>query len=323
MKIIITGGAGFIGSHLARVLSKKRHIVKIIDNLSTGKIKNIQDLMQLRLAQFIKADIRNHNMLIKEFKNFDAVFHQAAFVSVPKSEAKPEICFDINVNGTKNVLEAARQNSIKKVIFASSCAVYGGIKPGTKAKEACRIKPSFLYAKSKLEGEKLCRLYAEKYGIDIIILRYFNVYGPGQASGRGYGSVVPAFIYALTNGQPPIIYGRGEQMRNFIYVDDVVRANVLALQAMSPAKAKYAGEIFNIGARMASINLLLKTLIKICKCKSAAVKHLPTRPGDISYIDADIAKARETLDFKPSVSLAQGLKICYFKAKLVDWNSLK
>jgi len=304
MKIIITGGAGFIGSHLAKKLVDKGHQTKIIDNLSTGSLKNLNPIKNK--ITFVKADIRKKNQLIKEFNGFDAVLHQAAFVSVPQSVKQPKLCAEINIIGTKNVLKSAINCGVKRVIFASSCSVYGGIRSGSKADENKRPNPQSPYAESKLKGEHLCQQFAKKNGLTTIILRYFNIYGHGQKLSAGYASVVPTFINRLQSNQLPVIYGTGNQTRDFVYVNDVVRANLLALQADD----NLAGEIFNIAGHVISINQLLsiiKNQLNI-KNKTLKIKHYPKRPGDIFYIASDNRKSKKLLKYQSKFTLAQGLK---------------
>jgi len=313
MKIIITGGAGFIGSHLARELVKQGHTVKIIDNLSTGTVDNVKAVVtwsacltrSRSMLTFVKGDIRCPRFLKQAFAGFDIVFHQAAFVSVPKSVSRPKMCNDINVTGTLNVLEAAKANNVKKVIFASSCAIYGDTSPYTKTRETHKPAPASPYALSKLIGEYYCSMYYQLYGLPTIILRYFNVYGPNQKINSNYAAVIPSLISRLRSNQKPIIYGAGKQSRDFIYIDDVVCANLIALR--SPKKI--SGQIFNIGTgKPISINQLLATIKKLTGQNQIQPIYKPAKPEDIAKSCADISKARAMLKYQPKIDLKTGLQ---------------
>jgi nucleoside-diphosphate-sugar epimerase len=324
MKIIITGGAGFIGSHLAFELVKQGHSVKIIDNLSTGTLGNIKALATFKdiatwsacltrsrsmphpKPTFIKGDIRNLSLLKREFKGFDYVFHQAAFVSVPKSVSMPKMCNDINVAGTLNVLKAARENSVKKVIFASSCAIYGDTSPYTKTKETHKPAPASPYALSKLIGEYYCSMYYQLYGLPTIILRYFNVYGTGQSLSSGYANVIPSFVNRIKADKQPIIYGNGTQVRDFVHVDDVARANILAMNATK----QVSGQSFNIGAEPANVKRLFNITKKLFGKEGLMPIYKPNRPGDVGYIRADLSKASAMLKYQPKIDLQTGLQKC-------------
>ena len=299
-KVVITGGAGFIGSHLAEELAENNEVI-VIDNLSTGKIENIKHLMDNEKIIFKKGDIRDLDFLKKEFEGADYIFHQAAIVSVPFSTKNPFLTNEVNVSGTLNVLMAAKENSVKKVVYASSCAVYGN-NPNLPLKEEMLPTPLSPYAASKLASEAYCNVFAYVYGLPTASLRYFNVYGPRQDAASPYAAVIPKFIERVRNGKPPIIYGDGKQTRDFIYVKDVVKANILA------AESKATG-VFNIASGKAiSIEELAYKIIEIAgKNKNIKPLYEKPRPGDIKHSVADIFKAREKLGFQPNYSLEKGL----------------
>ncbi len=308
-KVIVTGGAGFIGSNLARKLSEDCNKVIVIDNLSTGNYHNIQDLEKSGKIEFIKETITDLNFLQQIFKDIDYVFHQAAIPSVPRSIKYPMKSNNVNINGTLNVLIAAKDNMVKKVVYASSSSAYGDTPTLTK-KEDMIPYPLSPYAVSKLAGEYYCQVFTNMYGLPTVSLRYFNVYGPRQDPSSDYAAVVPKFISRVLNGKPPVIYGDGEQIRDFIFVDDVVHANILA------AESKATG-IFNIaGGKRISINDLAKSIIKINGKHLDPVYDDP-QPGDIKCSHADISLAKEKLKYEPKVDLTRGLEetVKWFKGE--------
>ena len=299
-KVIITGGAGFIGSNLAENLSKNYKEVIIIDNLYTGKIENIKDIIENKNVKFIKGSISDINLLKNTFKKTDYIFHLAAIASVSKSIKDPIQTIDVNVNGTLNVLLAAKQNNVKKVIFSSSCAVYGN--PNYfPIDEAAETKPLSPYAASKLIGEYYCDFFSKKFNLSTISLRYFNIYGPKQDPENEYAAVIPKFICRVINNKSPIINGNGEQTRDFTYVNDVIKANILA------AKSKSNG-FYNIGyGKKLSVNSLAELILKIFN-KKIQVKHNKPLIGEIQNSQANIKKAEDTIKYKPKYSLEEGLK---------------
>ncbi len=313
-KYLVTGGAGFIGSHLVKELVKKGHQVKIIDNLSTGKIKNLEEISSK--VKFVKGDIRNSKMLEKEFRGADFVLHQAARSSVPESMKSPQIYHQININGTFNVLEAAAKNKVKKVVFASSSAVYG--EPARfPIKEKFLPSPLSPYALTKLAGEDYGRIFAKYWHLPTIALRYFNVFGPGQRVGDEYAVVIPKFIDCFLNNQPPPVFGTGKQSRDYIYVDNIVSANLLG------ATSEVDFGIYNVGSgEDLTILEMIKLLNKISG-KNLQPKFLPERAGDIFRSQADISKIKKDLGFKIKVDFATGLKRTYEWAKGEIDNYLK
>ncbi len=307
-RIMVTGGAGFIGSHIAEELYKDNEVI-IIDNLSTGKLKNIEPFLSGKKVQFINGGITDLPLLQSAFQGVDYIFHEAAVTSVPRSINDPVITNDVNITGTLNVLIAARDNKVKKVVYASSSAVYGN-NPNMPLKEEYAPDPLSPYAVSKLTGEYFCKIFPEIYGLSAISLRYFNVYGPRQDPGSQYAAVIPIFMKKILAGESPVIYGDGEQTRDFVFVKDIVKANILA--ALSEA----AGQV-NIGAgETTSVNKLAGNIIELTGDQAAGVKpvYAGPRPGDPRQSHADISIAK-MLGYDPYYSLEEGLKITcqYFK----------
>ena len=299
-RVIITGGVGFIGSHLAEELAENNEVV-VIDNLSTGKLENIKHLIDNEKIIFKKGDIRDLDFLKKEFDGVDYIFHQAAIVSVPFSIEDPVLTNEVNVNGTLNVLIAAKECGVKKVIYASSCAVYGD-NPKLPLKEDILPMPLSPYAVTKLAGEYYCQVFTEIYGLPTVSLRYFNVYGPRQDANSDYAAVIPKFIKRVLEDKPPIIYGDGNQTRDFIFVKDVVKANIMAAESNATG-------FFNIASgKQISINELANIILEIMG-KDFEPIHQKPRPGDIKHSVADISKANSKLRYQPKYSLMEGLRI--------------
>jgi UDP-glucose 4-epimerase len=299
-KVVVTGGAGFIGSHLGEELARRDYHVTILDDLSTGKIKNIEPFLRKESVEFIQGSIANLPLLQKLFRGVEYVFHEAAIPSVPRSIENPLISHEVNITGTLNVLLAARDNGIKKVIYASSSSVYGDT-PILPKEEDMPPNPQSPYAVTKLAGEYYCQVFQGVYGLPTIYLRYFNVYGPRQDPDSQYAAVIPRFITRASQGESPIIFGDGEQTRDFTFVKDVVEANILA------AKSNGTGT-FNIGkGEKTSINQLAELTIKLVGNNVEPIHEEP-RPGDIMHSLADISKAREELGYNPRYDLEQALK---------------
>jgi len=253
-KVVITGGAGFIGSHLADELARRGYKVTIIDDLSTGKIENMASLLGTGSVEFIRGSVTDLPLLQELFQGVDYVFHQAAVASVPQSIETPLVSNDVNVSGTLKVLLAARDNGVRKVIYASSSSIYGD-DTALPQKEDSLPGPQSPYAVSKLAGEYYCRVFQEVYGLPTVCLRYFNVYGPRCEPDSQYAAVIPRFISRVSRGEPPIIYGDGEQTRDFVFVNDIVEANILA------AQTDVSG-IFNVGnGESITINQLAELVI--------------------------------------------------------------
>jgi len=298
-KVVVTGGAGFIGSHLAEELLKCDYHVTIIDDLSTGKKQNIESLLGDRNIEFIEGSVTDLPLIQKVFSGASYVFHLAALPGISLSITDPQAVHEVNATGTLNVLISARDNSLKKVIYSSSAAVYGN-SPAQPKQEGMPPDPQSPYAVAKLASEYYCLVFHQVYALPAVCLRYFNVYGPKQDPGSQYTAVIPQFIKEVTEGNTPIIFGDGEQTRDFVFVKDVVASNILAI------KSEVSG-IFNIATGESnSINHLASLIIKILGRSVTPVYEAP-RPGDIKYSSADISRAR-ALGYKPKYSLEEGLR---------------
>ena len=300
-EILVTGGAGFIGSHIVDRLLDEGFKVRVLDNLSTGEKKNLAKHKNKKSFQFIEGNIRNFDLVKKTVKGVDAVIHEAALVSVTRSVENPLLSNEINVTGTVNLLKACVDAHVKRFVYASSCALYGDSET-LPNHENLAPKPLSPYAVDKLAAEKYAKVFHNVYGLETVSLRYFNVYGPRQKYGP-YSGVISIFINRLLENKPPIIYGDGKQTRDFINVKDVVEANMLAL-----SKRKAVGEVFNISTGEATtINKLTETIQKIMGKTSLKPLHAEPRPGDIKHSYGDISKARRNLEYEPKVQLENGL----------------
>ena len=298
-KVIVTGGAGFIGSHLAGELLKRGYQVIILDDLSTGKRGNIEPILIQSNIQFIEGSVTDLPLLNKLFQNVSYVFHLAAIPSVPRSVEDPLISHDVNITGTLNVLLAAEHNKVKKVIYASSSAVYGDT-PTLPKREGMPPNPQSPYAVTKLAGEYYCQVFFEVFGLPIICLRYFNVYGPRQDPSSQYAAVIPRFIDRLFRGESPIIFGDGEQTRDFTFVKDAAEANILATESDATG-------VFNVGTgRRVSINKLARLITRLMD-KDRKPIHQKARPGDVKHSLADISKAKQ-FGYNPKYNLEEGLR---------------
>ncbi len=297
--IVVTGGAGFIGSNLVKFLVDDNHVI-VIDDLSTGYIHNIQNLISSKKITYINGSITNLELLQAAFKDVDYVFHQAAIPSVPRSIKDPLKSTTVNALGTLNVLVAARDNQVKKVIYASSSSVYGDT-PTLPKQEDMIPNPLSPYAVSKLTAEYFCGVFTRIYGLQTIALRYFNVYGPWQDPTSEYAAVVPKFITSVLNGKSPVIYGDGQQTRDFTFVNDVISANVLAAESTSTG-------VFNIaGGKRISINELAGLIIKTCK-KDVQSEYRDKRDGDILHSLADVTRAEKGFNFISRFSITDGIE---------------
>jgi UDP-glucose 4-epimerase len=291
--LAITGGAGFIGSNLAEALAQNNQVA-IIDDLSTGRPENLVGIK----ATLIRGSILDLDLLKSAFQGVTCVFHQAAIASVQRSIQDPVGTSRVGIEGTLNVLIAARDAGVKKVVYASSAAVYGDSSQLPKREDMCP-EPKSPYAVSKIAGEHFCQTFHDLYGLETAVLRYFNVFGPRQDPSSEYSGVISKFISAAANGVQPTIYGDGEQTRDFVYVKDVVRANILASQSGSG--------VFNIArGKRTSLNQLLAIIGKIIG-RDPKPKHENSRSGDIRESLADISRAME-IGYKPEFSLENGLE---------------
>jgi UDP-glucose 4-epimerase len=316
MNCLVVGGAGFIGSHLVDALIKAGHSVRVFDNLSTGRMVNIQH--HGRSLEFYQGDIRDAEQVREACRGIEVVFHEAAISSVVQSMRDPRTTHDINVTGTANILEAAGDAGVKHFIFASSAAVYGHHANPVKV-ETLETRPVSRYGLSKLVGEDLCRFYADFFEMQVTCLRYFNVYGPRQTAHSDYAGVISIFINTLLNGGNPTIYGDGGQTRDFINVKDIVEANLLAMQ-----RSDYRFEIFNVGSGMQySILELLENLRNITGA-TFEIDYQPDRRGDVRQSLSDIQKIRDRLGFYPILSFYDGLKQLtdYTRVQLISSQGL-
>lgn len=293
--VVVTGGAGFIGSNLVEELAKE-HQVKVIDNLSTGHIENLD---QIRGVEFVRGSITDLDLLKEVFSDVDYVYHQAALPSVPRSIEDPISSNRVNIDGTLNVLVAARDCGAKKVVYASSSSVYGDT-PTLPKREDMTPNPKSPYAATKLAGEYYCRIFSEIYGLKTASLRYFNVFGPRQDPKSQYAAVIPLFITRILNGKPPTIFGDGTQTRDFTFVKDVIQANIRAMESGAVG-------VFNVACgRQIVLNDLADEIMKITGIETEKV-YEPHRAGDIKDSLAEISRAREMLGYEPKFDLNSGL----------------
>ena len=305
---LVTGGAGFIGSHLIDALLERGHTVLCVDNLSTGKIENIAHVELNDRFSFFKADIRDLESMRSLMKGVDFVFHEAALGSVQRSVDDPLTTHEVNATGTLNIFIAARESAVKRVVYASSSSVYGDSETLPKV-ESMMPAPKSPYAVSKLVGEHYASVFTDLYGLEVVSLRYFNVFGPRQDPFSDYAAVIPIFIRQLLRGESPTIFGDGAQSRDFTYVGNVVRGNLLACEAKGAR-----GKVFNVacGERM-DLNILLNHLKSLLAPYKDGVEALdpiygPPRPGDVKHSLAGIDVARTWLGYTPEFSVEEGLK---------------
>ncbi|MEP6655546.1 MAG: SDR family oxidoreductase [Myxococcales bacterium] len=301
---LVTGGAGFIGSSIARALLARGDRVRVLDNFSSGRRENVQGLAGVEL---LEGDILDDAALGAAVRGVSLIFHQAAISSVPLSVADPLSSNEANATGTLKVLQAARQAGTRRVVYAASSSAYGDT-PTLPKVETMATAPLSPYAVAKLAGELYCQAFHKVYGLETVALRYFNVFGPRQDPRSHYAAVIPRFATAALKGQPAVIYGDGEQSRDFCFIEDVVAANLLAAEASDAA-----GRVFNVARGEAvSINQVLDMLEQIVG-RPIARRHEPARSGDVRHSRADISAAREVLNYRPLVTFAQGMH------KTVDW----
>ncbi|SHJ98519.1 UDP-N-acetylglucosamine 4-epimerase [Clostridium amylolyticum] len=302
-RFLVTGGAGFIGSNLVEELLKKGYKVRVLDNFSTGKMENIKEFLSSENFQLIEGDIRDLKKCRECCEDVDFILHQAAWGSVPRSIKEPLLYEDINIKGTLNLFKAALDNKVKRVVYASSSSVYGNssIIPKREGEEGRVLSP---YALTKRANEEYARLFYELYGLESIGLRYFNVFGKKQDSHSSYAAVIPKFITALWEDERPIIYGDGNQYRDFTAVENVIQANIKASTAPSSA----CGKVFNIACGdNITINELLKS-ISLIMHKPFNPIYQAERQGDVLYSKGDIHKAKEYIGYEPLVDVSTGLK---------------
>ncbi len=302
---LVTGGAGFIGSNLVMKLLSLDHKVRVLDNFATGRRNNILPFVDK--IQLIEGDLRSYHIVREAVSGVDFVLHQGALPSVPRSVKDPITTNEVNVSGTLNVLDAARDAKVKRVVFASSSSIYGDSDVLPK-KETLLPNPISPYAASKLAAEKYCQVFYRAYGLETVCLRYFNVFGPRQDPTSQYSAVIPKFISAALADRPVTIYGDGEQSRDFTYVDNVVGANLIACE-----KDEIGGMVMNIACNeRITLNHVVGYLREILN-KEIEVQYLPPRVGDIKHSYADVASAARYLGYQPTIYFADGLK------KTVEW----
>jgi nucleoside-diphosphate-sugar epimerase len=307
---LVTGGAGFIGSNLVEALLKQGHAVRVIDNFSTGKRENLDSFADE--VDLLEGDLTKLDDVRQAVKDVEIVLHHGAVPSVPKSIEDPIGANEAGVTASLNVLVAARDAGVRRVVFASSSSIYGDQDPDVAKVETMFPMPISPYAVSKLAAEAYCQVFHHVYGLETVALRYFNVFGPRQDPESMYAAVVPRFITSMLAETPPTIYGDGEQTRDFTYVGNVIEGNMLA--ATAPAE-KVSGQVLNLAAGgQTSLNELASLLKRIIECDVDAV-HTDPRPGDIKHSRADIGKARALLNYTPRFSFNEGLRLT------VEWYS--
>jgi len=300
IKFLVTGGAGFIGSNIVEDLLKRGHKVRVLDNFSTGKRENINEF--INDIELIEGDIRSYHIVKGAVKGVEVVLHQAALPSIPRSIKDPITTNEVNVNGIINILESSVAEGVGRVVYASSSSVYGD-NPELPKREDMIPNPLSPYAVSKLASEKYCSVFSKIYGIDTVILRYFNVFGPRQDPSSQYSAVIPRFIKAIKNDEQPVIYGDGKQSRDFTYIANVVNANILAA-----SENCNSGIVLNCACHeQTSLNKLISLLNKNLNKNIEPIYENP-RPGDIKHSLASIDLARKEINYTPNISFEEGLK---------------
>jgi nucleoside-diphosphate-sugar epimerase len=306
---LVTGGAGFIGSHIASGLAAKGARVRVIDDLSTGYRQNLEEIGGD--IDFVEGSVADENALRRALRDVEIVFHQAAIPSVPRSVENPRQTHVACVDATFSLLLAAREMGVRRIVYAGSSSAYGD-QPTLPKAEGMLPEPLSPYAVAKLVGEYYCQVFTRVYGLETVTLRYFNVFGPRQDPSSQYSGVISRFISALLTGERPVIYGDGEQSRDFTYIDNVVSANLKAAET-----SKGLGQIINIAnGKRISLNQLLQELISLTGRSGVTPDYQPTRAGDVKHSLANISRAREFLAYKPLVDLRTGLQ------KTIDWWKL-
>jgi len=299
-KFLVTGGAGFIGSHIATALVERGDRVRVLDNLSTGHRSNLDHIADR--VQFIEGDITDTDTVGGAVKDVDCIFHQAALASVPRSVKAPLATHHTCVTGTVELLDAARNAGVRRIVYAGSSSAYGD-QPASSKRETDLPRPLSPYAAAKLSGELYLHAFANTYGIETMCIRYFNVFGPRQDPNSAYSAVIPLFITAMLAGRQPVIYGDGHQSRDFTFVDNVVHGNLLAADA-----SEVSGETVNIANGRTTTLLELIALLNGMLGTNIQPEHAPARVGDVRESLADIAKARRLLSYEPPVMFTEGLE---------------
>jgi UDP-glucose 4-epimerase len=306
-KYLITGGAGFIGCNLVRYVLEKGHDVVVLDNFATGKRENLTDVLDR--IELIEGDLRDRATCDRAVAGCEAIFHQGALGSVPRSIDDPQTSHDVNVNGTMNILEAARSAGIRRVVFAASSSAYGD-QPTSPKHEGMVPMPISPYAAGKLACEMILQAHAAAFGMETVCLRYFNVFGPHQDPHGAYAAVIPAFVSAILHDETPLVYGDGEQSRDFCYIQNVCKANWLA--ATAPPE-RCDGKAMNIACHHATtLNQILDLLGELLG-KDIQADYQPPRAGDVKHSLADISRAKDVIGYEPEVYFEEGLR------KAIDW----
>jgi UDP-glucose 4-epimerase len=304
MKVLVTGGAGFIGSHLVEELVRRGHQVVVLDDLSTGKVGNIERLLKGANAELVRGSVTDLSLVTGLVKDVAYIFHLAALASVPRSIENPRACHEVNLSGTLNVLLAAMEKGVRKVVYSSSSSVYGDA-PTLPKREEMAPQPLSPYAVAKLAGEYYCQVFNEVYKLPTVCLRYFNVYGPRQDPNSQYAAAIPSFIQRALAGDPPIVFGDGEQTRDFTFVKDAVAANILATESE-------ASGIFNIGSGQSiTINRLVKLVLELTGSQVKPV-YRQLRAGDVRHSLADISRSK-AFGYEPQYDLRAGL------SETIEW----
>ena len=301
MKFLVTGGAGFIGSNIVAELLKQGHQVRVLDNFSTGKRENLKEFEND--IEFLEGDIRSYHIVRQAVDGIEIILHQAALPSVPRSINDPITTNEVNVMGTLNILDAAKSANVKRIVYASSSSVYGD-SPVLPKKEDMLPNPLSPYAVAKLAGEKYCKVFSKLYGLETVILRYFNVFGPRQDPNSQYSAVIPKFIKAMMNDNQPVIYGDGTQSRDFTFVKNVVDVNLLAA-----TKKVESGLVLNCASHgQITLNELVTEINKLLEKKIKPV-FADKRLGEIKHSYADITVMNKKLNYKPAVNFKEGIKM--------------
>lgn len=300
-RVLVTGGAGFVGSHLLDALISDGCEVCVLDNLSTGRVENIKQHLGSAIFRFVEGDVRDMRAVDEAVKDVEVVFHLAAITSVPYSLKSPDVTREVNVTGTMNLLQASLCGDVERFVYVSTCAVYGEANY-LPINEKHPTNPVSPYAESKLAAERCCREFEEAHGLKATILRVFNAYGLKMRNDQ-YGGVIARFGECLRGGKPPVIYGDGSQTRDFVHVKDAVRAMTLALDSVN-----VIGKTFNIGTGApTTINQLAQLLMQIVGTEGVRPRHVGARKGDLRHSYADIREAKDALGYKPRISLKEGL----------------
>lgn len=304
--VLVTGGAGFIGSHIASTLAERGARVRVIDDLSTGHRENLEEIKGD--LDFVEASLADEQAVARALEGVEMVFHEAAIPSVPRSVENPRDTHEACLDATFSLLLQARDKKVRRLVYAASSSAYGD-QPTLPKEEGMAPDPLSPYAVAKLVGEYYCSVFTRVYGLETVSLRYFNVFGPRQDPGSQYSGVISRFIDSLISGEQPVIFGDGEQSRDFTYIENVVNANLLASET-----AKGIGQVINVGnGRQTTLNELLSELKALLGKSEVVADHRPARSGDVRHSLADTHRAQDLLGFEPTVGLKEGLQ------RTIDW----